>query len=100
MAQRRPYQQQRRKSAPRSSAPPAAPVIPAYLIKTPPKVYGKPFVLLEDEQKNTFEYQGGTWVAYARTIAECRVDCDVKQLSQKVNKMTRYEVRLQIASND
>lgn len=61
---------------------------------TTPKQYGKPFVLLEDDRKQTFQFQAGAWVPYERSIAECRVDCDVKQLAQKVNNMTRYEVRL------
>jgi hypothetical protein len=55
--------------------------------------YGKPYILLEDINKDVFEYKGGAWVAHPRTISECRVDCQVKELPQKVNKMTRYEVR-------
>src|SRR5437870_1621454 len=58
-----------------------------------PKRYGPPFVLLEDANKNTFEYQGGTWIPHSKKIAECQLDCLVKELPQKVNKMTRYEVR-------
>jgi hypothetical protein len=58
-----------------------------------PVVYGQPFILLEDEQKNTFEYKGGAWVPHTMTIAQCRVDCQVKELSQKINRMTRYEIR-------
>ena len=92
MRQRRPFNQGRRNNAPRAPiqvnlAP------PVFREKAPPKVYGKPFILLEDEHKKTFEYQAGAWVAYARSIAECRVDCQVKELAQKVNKMTRYEIR-------
>lgn len=71
--------------------PPAA--IPQ---RQPPRVYGPPFILLEDKQKNTFEYVGGSWRPYARSIAECRTDSQVTELSQKVNNMTRYEVRPQI----
>ena len=59
--------------------------------------YGPPFILLEDAQKNTFEYKAGNWVAHERSIAEVRTDCLVKELSQKVNKMTRYEVRAPLA---
>lgn len=59
--------------------------------------YGPPFILLEDAQKNTFEYKAGNWVAHERSIAEVRLDCQVKELSQKVNKMTRYEVRAPLA---
>ena len=61
--------------------------------KKPEQLYGPPFVLLEDESKNTFEYRRGAWVAHERTIAECKIDCQVTQLAQKVNRMTRYEVR-------
>jgi hypothetical protein len=71
---------------------------PAFEIpaKKPPKVYGKAFTLLEDEQKNAFEYRSGAWVPYAMTIAQCREEGEVKQLPQKINKMTRYEVRLPV----
>ena len=59
----------------------------------PKKVYGAPFVLLEDENLNTFQYVRGAWVPYEKRIAECRLDCQVSTLPQKVNKMTRYEIR-------
>lgn len=60
-----------------------------------PKQFGKPFVVLEDALRHTFIFEGGSWVAYTRTIAECRAEqCQVKQLAQKVNNMTRYEVSL------
>jgi len=62
----------------------------------PKPTYGKPFVLLEDLQKNTFEYLHGAWVPHPKRIDECRVDCLVKELPQKLNKMTRYEVRSQL----
>ncbi len=55
-------------------------------------MYGKPFVLLEDSQKETFIYNGNQWVPHSKTIAECRQDSQVKQLPQKINGMTRYEV--------
>lgn len=59
----------------------------------PPKRYGKPVIVLEDARRQTFVFEGGSWVPYARTIAECRAElCQVKQLAQKVNNMTRYEV--------
>jgi hypothetical protein len=67
-------------------APPAPPE------KKVPVVYGKPFVVLEDTQKGTFVYQGGQWIPHTRTIAECRKDSQVKELAQKINGMTRYEV--------
>ncbi len=56
-------------------------------------VYGKPFILMEDAEKNTFVYKGGAWVAYESSIAELRQTCQVKALPQGVGKMTRYEVR-------
>ena len=57
-----------------------------------PVTYGKPFVVLEDVQKNTFVFSGGRWQPHTATIAECRIDCQVKELPQKINDMTRYEV--------
>jgi len=56
--------------------------------------YGKPFIVMEDEAKKTFVYKAGAWVEFEASIAECRQSsCQVKQLAQKVNRMTRYEVR-------
>ncbi len=60
--------------------------------KKAPVVYGRPFVVLEDGEKKTFVFAGGRWQPHTATIAECRVDCQVKQLPQKINGMTRYEV--------
>jgi hypothetical protein len=77
----------------RAPAPPR-PELPSLVREPAVKVqYGKAFILLEDENKNTFEFVGGNWVPYARTISECRQDCNVTQLSQKLGKNTRYEVR-------
>ena len=56
-------------------------------------VYGKPFIVLEDAEKNTFVFQGGNWVAYEATIAELRVAGQVKTLPS-VGKRSRYEIRL------
>jgi hypothetical protein len=61
--------------------------------RKPPTQYGKPFILLEDGNKDTFEFKGGQWVAHPMNIAECRESGLVKQLPQKVNGMTRYEIR-------
>jgi hypothetical protein len=84
----------RQNSKTRSShaPPPLAPLErPA---SKPSIVYGKPFTLLEDEGKKTFEYQAGSWVPFALSIAECRQQSfRVDQLPQKVNRMTRYEIR-------
>lgn len=94
MAGRRPFQNRgRQKSAPRQFEPPPATPRP---VKQPPRVYGAPFVLMEDDRKSTFAFVGGAWVPYERTIAECRVDCQVTALAQKVNNMTRYEIRPQL----
>ncbi len=65
---------------------------PVAVEKKPPVVYGKPFVVLEDNQKDTFIYSGGKWVPHTKTIAECREDCQVTELAQKINGMTRYEI--------
>jgi hypothetical protein len=68
--------------------------------KKPPVVYGKAFIVLEDETKGTFEYEKGAWVPYSMSIAECRRECLVKELPQKVNRMTRYEVRLPVTAEE
>ncbi len=75
---------------PSNSAPARAPIVREKKI---PVVYGKPFTVLEDEAKCTFQFDNGAWVPYAQSIAECRRECLVKELPQKVNRMTRYEIR-------
>jgi hypothetical protein len=60
--------------------------------RRPPVVYGHPIILLEDENKNTFEFKNGSWVPHPLTIAQCRETCKVKELPQKVHRNTRYEV--------
>lgn len=69
---------------------------PAFEIpaRKPPTALGKPFVILEDASKTTFEYRSGAWVPYRLTIAQCREEGEVKELPQRINNMTRYEVRL------
>jgi hypothetical protein len=59
--------------------------------------YGKPFIVMEDTEKNTFAYNGSAWVPFAMTMADCRQQCQVKALPQKVNGKTRYEVRQPLA---
>lgn len=82
-----------RKTPPRAAAPAPAPVErSAPVERKPPVVYGKPFIVLEDPQKGAFIYRAGQWVADDRTIADYRQDCQVKQLAQKINGMTRYEI--------
>jgi hypothetical protein len=76
-----------------SSATPSLRTPPERTQPPAPVVYGKAFVVLEDEAKNTFVFKGGVWVPYTASIAECRASCKVKQLPQRVNKMIRYEVR-------
>lgn len=66
--------------------------------RKPPRELGKPFTLLEDAQKNVFQYRSGAWIPFAMTMAQCREEGDVKELPQKINKMTRYEVRLPLGS--
>ncbi len=77
----------------RSAPPPPAPLVRTY---NPPPVYGTAFILVEDKSKNTFLFKGGIWVAYHRTIAECKTDCEVTELPQRVNQMIRYQVRPQV----
>lgn len=93
MAQRNRFQGNKRK--PQKGASPARAPVEASVPpeRRPPKVYGEAFVLLEDGQKNTFHYSGGQWQPYELSIAECRKECQVDELPQKVRQMTRYEVR-------
>ena len=62
--------------------------------------YGKPFILLEDVNKGTFEFKAGQWAAHSMTIAECRESCLVKELPQKLNGMKRYEIRYPIPGDE
>ena len=93
MAQRNRYNHKQPKHRARTPSATTLREPPVAVEKAPPTQYGQPFVLLEDESKNTFEYQGGKWVPHSMSIAECRQSCQVKELPQKVNRMTRYEVR-------
>lgn len=93
MAHKRHYSRRNQRppsAGPRASVPPRAPVVHE---RKAPTQYGKPFILLEDQSYNTFEYASGAWVPYALSIAQCRADFLVKELPQKVNGKTRYEVR-------
>jgi hypothetical protein len=81
----------------RQKARSAAPPPPALRVqptseRKPTIVYGKPFIVLEDDRKETFVYSGGRWVQHSKSIAECRQDSQVKELPQKINGMTRYEI--------
>jgi hypothetical protein len=100
MAQKHRYRNERPKHG-RPPAPPASRAAPRLVIeKKPPVVYGKAIIILEDEAKDTFEFQQGAWVPFSMSIAECRRDCLVKELPQKVNRMTRYEIRCPINRAD
>jgi len=77
----------------RTAPPPLKTSRDAAVEKKPPTEYGKPFIVMEDEKKNTFDYQGGKWVPHPLSIAECRQTCLVKELPQKVKGMTRYEIQ-------
>src|ERR1041384_8307864 len=91
MPQRNRFSNQRKvRRAAANAPPPRAPIV--YEKKIPVN-YGKPFIVMEDEQKNVFVFKGGSWVPYALTIVECKQECQVKELPQKVNRMTRYEIR-------
>jgi hypothetical protein len=70
--------------------------VPVYEPKIPVE-YGKPFIVMEDGEKNTFAYNGSAWVSYKMTMAECKLECQVKELPQKVNGKVRFEVREPIA---
>ncbi len=99
MAQRprfNPKRQKKLATVRRGAPPPREPSI-LYEPK-PPKQYGAPFILLEDLNKNTFEYSQGAWVPYPLSIAQCKQTCQVKELPQKVNDKTRYEIRAPLAS--
>lgn len=93
MAQRRRFTQNKRQAA-RSPAPDTRSLrrLPEF-VERRPVVYGKPFIVVEDAEKNTFIFQAGEWVAYSASIAECRQTCQVKELPQRVNGRIRYEVR-------
>lgn len=91
MAQKHRFRQNRGKGGGPSTERRPAP-LPVYEPK-PPVVYGKPILILEDATRNTFEFKSGAWIPFAMTIAECRRTCQVKELPQKINNMTRYEVR-------
>ena len=93
MARKKQFHGKQRKQNSRSSyAPPPVATRPPAELKAPVQ-YGKPFTIMEDEMKNTFEYSGGKWMPYEMSIAECRLECQVNELPQKVNRMTRYEIR-------
>ena len=98
MAQKNRFNHKRQK--PSTTTPRSTPTRPEPVVyeKKAPVQYGQPFILMEDKEKNTFEYAAGAWVPHSMNIAECRQDCQVKELAQKVNGMTRYEIRYPLTS--
>jgi hypothetical protein len=91
---------QKRRFNPRASRGGRLPAPATRMLQRPPDIeiepsviYGKPFIVLEDKEKNTFIYQAGNWVPHTESIAECRKTCQVKELPQRVNQMIRYEIR-------
>jgi hypothetical protein len=100
MAQKHRFNNSKRRGMSSSSAEPRGlrrPPEPTERIA--PVVYGKPFIVLEDDQKNTFIYKAGNWIPHSASIAECRQACLVKELPQRVNRMVRYEVRSPLTSD-
>jgi hypothetical protein len=95
MAQKRRFTQNKRQAArsPVASDTRTLRRLPEFTGRPRPVVYGKPFVVVEDAQKNTFIFHGGEWVAYSASIAECRQTCQVKELPQRLNGRIRYEIR-------
>jgi hypothetical protein len=97
MAQRNRYNPRRDKRRPLTPQNSLLRQRPEAIDVAPAVQYGPPMVVMEDENKNTFLYEGGAWVPHERTIAEFRQDCLVKEMPQKVKRMTRYEVRCPLA---
>jgi len=98
MGQRNRHHNQKRQKPRAGAASPMLRALPTAGEKKQVVVYGKPFVLLEDDQKETFIYSGGQWKPHTQSIAECQEDCQVQKLAQKINGMTRYEVRSPVSS--
>jgi hypothetical protein len=93
MARKNRYQVSGKRGKRRGGDAPPRPAAATAADRPPPKVYGQPFVVMEDENKGTFVYKSGAWVAHSMSIAECRASCQVTELPQKVKRMTRYEIR-------
>ena len=99
MAQRNRFSNQRQKARTRTAPPAPAFRQPVVLEKKPIIVYGKAFIVMEDEQKHTFIYKGASWAPHTMSIAEYKQDCQVKELPQKVNRMIRYEIRCPVPTD-
>jgi len=97
MANKNRFHPKRQKArSPQATVPRPLRVVPE---RKAPVQYARPFILLEDEHKKTFEYKSGAWVPHALTIAQCREQCEVKALPQQVNGRTRYEIRCPLDIN-
>ena len=89
-----PRRQQRRNPSPTNSLLVRS---PETVERAAPVQYDKPMIVMEDQNKATFVYDGGAWVQHERTMADWRTDCLVKELPQRVRGMIRYEVRCPLA---
>ena len=94
MAQKNRFNHHKRARPASDNRGPVVREAPAVYVKAPPVQYGKAFIVMEDREKNTFEYSAGAWVPFSMNMVACRQSCQVKELPQKLNGMTRYEVRL------
>jgi hypothetical protein len=89
-----PRRQQRRNPSPTNSLLVRA---PEPVERAAPVEYGKPMIVMEDQNKATFVYEGGAWVQHERTMVDWRQECQVRELPQRVRGMIRYEVRCPLA---
>ncbi|HEY1599930.1 MAG TPA: hypothetical protein VGG64_10030 [Pirellulales bacterium] len=98
MGKKRRYNDKRHSPRPIAPAPAPAERRAAAAIERKAKTeYDKPFILLENADKDTFMFKAGQWARHSMSIAEYRENSLVKELAQKVNGMTRYEIRYPIS---
>jgi hypothetical protein len=93
MARNNRFSGRQRRPPVRRSRETVEPVPPRSFEPRPPKEYGAPFIILEDAEKNTFEFLNGNWTPFEMSIAQCRAACLVRVLPQQVSGKTRYEIR-------
>ncbi len=99
MGKKRRYNDKRHAVRPFTPPPPAPERRAAAAERRAKTEYDKPFILLEDSNKDTFEFKAGQWARHAMSIAEYRENSLVKELAQKVNGMTRYEIRYPVSQD-
>jgi hypothetical protein len=99
MGKKRRYNDKRNAVRPFTPPPPAPERRAAAAEKRAKTEYDKPFILLEDSNKDTFEFKAGQWARHPMSIAEYRENSLVKELAQKVNGMTRYEIRYPVSQD-